>query len=473
MGFGGKKAEQYGPEDYDPKLEVDPAQGYKASKLNICSCSMPHMLSFHFAWMSFFFAFVGWFALAPLAPVLIADLNLSQMDLFTANITSVAATILARFGVGPLCDRFGPKTVQCLLLCWGAVFIALSTGVTNASGLIIIRLLIGIVGSTFVPCQYWSAMLFTKERAGAAQAIAGGWGNLGGGVTQILIVSVYTGINASLDDAGVSWRLTMIVPAGCLLITAICMYLLSVDSPRGDYKTLIESGTMKKVQVTTSAKAGFTDMNAWVLCAQYAGSFGVELTVNNFMAYYFYTKFNLSLQLSGTIAACFGLMNIFARAWGGLASDYVNKFSGMRGRLWVHMGVLFFEGIMLIIFSRINILGAAVPLLILFSLFVQAAEGATFALVPYVNPPATGSVAGIVGAGGNIGAVCWSMIFRFGVPSGLTMSDCFMIVGFCVVALSLLSPLIWLKDYDALCCNPRRQADNSKPMEKETSFGKL
>ena len=89
-----------------------------------------------------------------------------QMDLFTANITSVAATILARFGVGPLCDRWGPKKVQCCLLTWGAVMIALSTTVSNATGLILIRLFIGVVGSTFVPCQYWSAMLFTKERAG-------------------------------------------------------------------------------------------------------------------------------------------------------------------------------------------------------------------------------------------------------------------------------------------------------------------
>lgn len=140
----------------------------------------------------------------------------------------------------------------------------------------------------------------------------------------------------------------------------------------------------------------------------------------------------------------------------------------MKGRLYVHMGVLFFEGIMLVIFSKIDILGAAVPVLVLFSLFVQAAEGATFALVPYVNPSATGSVAGIVGAGGNIGAVVWSMIFRFGVPSGLSMSDCFTIIGCCVTTLSLLSPFIWMKDQDALFCNPRREAKSSNEEAMES-----
>ena len=39
-------------------------------------------------------------------------------------------------------------------------------------------------------------------------------------------------------------------------------------------------------------------------------------------------------------------------------------------------------------------------------------EGSTFGIVPYVKPSATGAVSGAVGAGGNIGAVCWGLIFR-------------------------------------------------------------
>mmetsp|Transcript_38741 Transcript_38741/g.54555 ORF Transcript_38741/g.54555 Transcript_38741/m.54555 type:complete len:135 (-) Transcript_38741:386-790(-) len=48
----------------------------------------------------------------------------------------------------------------------------------------------------------------------------------------------------------------------------------------------------------------------------------------------------------------------------------------------------------------------------IFSVFVQAAEGATYAIVPYVLPEATGTVSGIVGAGGNIGGVVFGTIFR-------------------------------------------------------------
>ena len=41
-------------------------------------------------------------------------------------------------------------------------------------------------------------------------------------------------------------------------------------------------------------------------------------------------------------------------------------------------------------------------------------SGATYSVVPFVNKRAVGSVAGIVGAGGNIGAVAAGMLFRSG-----------------------------------------------------------
>ncbi len=42
----------------------------------------------------------------------------------------------------------------------------------------------------------------------------------------------------------------------------------------------------------------------------------------------------MSLNVAGTLAATFGLMNVFARALGGFLSDVANKYWGMRGRLW-------------------------------------------------------------------------------------------------------------------------------------------
>lgn len=40
-------------------------------------------------------------------------------------------------------------------------------------------------------------------------------------------------------------------------------------------------------------------------------------------------------------------------------------------------------------------LGVAILIMVIFSLFVQAAEGSTYGIVPYVDPPSIGSIAGI------------------------------------------------------------------------------
>jgi len=46
--------------------------------------------------------------------------------------------------------------------------------------------------------------------------------------------------------------------------------------------------------------------------------------------------------------------------------------------------------------------------------FVQATEGTSFGIVPYICPEGLGGVCAVVGAWGNIGAVCWGMMFKFG-----------------------------------------------------------
>lgn len=55
--------------------------------------------------------------------------------------------------------------------------------VTNATGLIVLRFFIGILGASFVPCQVWSTGFFDKNIVGTANALTAGIGNGGGGIT--------------------------------------------------------------------------------------------------------------------------------------------------------------------------------------------------------------------------------------------------------------------------------------------------
>jgi NNP family nitrate/nitrite transporter-like MFS transporter len=61
------------------------------------------------------------------------------------------------------------------------------------------------------------------------------------------------------------------------------------------------------------------------------------------------------------------------------------------------------------------------------------ANGATYSIVPFINPKAVGSVAGIVGAGGNIGAMLIGFMFK-----SMSYTAAFFYLGTAVFAVGIL-----------------------------------
>jgi len=173
-------------------------------------------------------------------------------------------------------------------------------------------------------------------------------------------------------------------------------------------------------------------------------------------ALYFKEEFELSTEAAAAVASTFGWMNLFARGLGGFLSDISNAYSGMRGRLIWQLVCFFFEGVFVMVFSKAQTLGGAITALMTFSLFVQGAEGSTFGIVPYLNPNVTGTVTGIVGAGGNAGAVIFSIFFR-----QMEYRDAFMLMGATTSAISLLSSFVWIKGYEGLFFGRRLKPEPS------------
>jgi NNP family nitrate/nitrite transporter-like MFS transporter len=60
------------------------------------------------------------------------------------------------------------------------------------------------------------------------------------------------------------------------------------------------------------------------------------------------------------------------------------------------------------------------------SFFVQAGEGAVFAIVPLVKRSMTGQIAGMTGAYGNVGAVIFLTVLSF-----VSASDFFLVIAAC------------------------------------------
>lgn len=86
-------------------------------------------------------------------------------------------------------------------------------------------------------------------------------------------------------------------------------------------------------------------------------------------------------------------------------------------------------GLFLILFSQMNAVAFAIISMTIFALFTHMACGATYALVPFIDRNALGGVAGIIGAGGNAGAVAAGFLLK-GV---LDVQTCLFILGGLVI----------------------------------------
>ncbi len=399
------------------------------------------MRTFHTTWFAFFLAFFGWFGIAPLMAIVREDLMLTKAQVGNTIIASVAITVLVRVLIGPLCDRIGSRKAYTWLLILGSIPVMGIGLAKDYTTFLLFRLAIGAIGASFVITQYHTSVMFAPNCVGTANATTAGWGNLGGGVTQMVMPLIFTAVLSFGVDKFLGWRLAMIIPGVGLFIMGFIYNFVTQDTPDGNYKELRERDKLEpaKGKGMESFKLAIKDYRVWALFVIYASCFGVELTINNVAALYYHDQFHLDVKTAGLIAGLFGLMNIFARSVGGFFSDFFAKSMGLRGRVLFLFVVLLGEGLMLTVFSQMNVLVLAVGTMIIFSLFVQMSEGATFGIVPFINKKALGSVAGIVGAGGNAGAVAAGFLFR---AENITMQQSLLFLGVMVVVGAFATVLV-------------------------------
>lgn len=402
-------------------------------KLNIFSVRGVQMRTFHITWITFFFCFFGWFGVAPMMPLIREQLHLNKEQMGNIVIASVSATIIARLIAGKLCDVIGPRLSYTILLIIGSVPV-MCIGFSNSyESFLMFRFIIGIIGASFVITQFHTSMMFAPGVIGTANAITGGWGNLGGGVTNLVMPLIAVAFAAcGFVSPADSWRIAMIVPGAILLILAFIYYRYTKDTPRGNFREIERSA--KKEQKGTFLVA-LKDYRTWILALAYAASFGIEITVDNVAATFFTDKFGVTLVVAGALAAIFGGMNLFARALGGMVSDKVGKFYGLRGKGLLLSTLLILEGIGISLFARSQSLEIAVITMLLFALFLKMANGSTYGIVPFINKNATGSVSGIVGAGGNLGAMLAGFLFK---AQNLSYGDAFLYIGIGVATIGLI-----------------------------------
>lgn len=423
----------------------------------------------HMTWFAFFLTFVAWFNMAPLATTMLKELSwLTEKDLKLLAICNVALTIPARIVIGMLLDRFGPR------LCYSGLLIVMSIPcfifamADSLTQLVISRLLLGMIGAGFVIGIRMVSEWFPPREVGEAEGIYGGFGNFGSAAAAFVLPTV------ALDLIGgnLGWRWAIALTGIACFVYGFVYYAGVRDTPDG--KTFHKAkrvGAMEvtswpslyglmAIQIPMVGALGLLvwrlhDMNflptqgahvaygilvcvllfqwykAWsvnaphlrkgypkhdqyqfrqvgVLSLLYFANFGSELAVVSMLPSFFEKTWELTPQLAGAIAASYAFMNLVARPMGGWLSD---RFTSRKRTLLVlTIGLAVGYGLM-------GMLDGAWPLVVAVivtmacSYFVQAGEGAVFAVVPLVKKRLTGQVAGMAGAYGNVGAVTFLTIF--------------------------------------------------------------
>ena len=170
----------------------------------------------------------------------------------------------------------------------GVPGMALMIFAQSASMYILARIIIGLSLATFVTCQVWCSQFFDRKVVGTANATAGGWGNVGGGFTLLLMPQIMKALlDATDNDVNTVVAPLLHHPARPPPHRGL-LHLSGRDLPDGSYAELEKSGAKQKSKGAGNvAILGFTNTNAWIMLITYGLCFGVELAMNNKLVAYF------------------------------------------------------------------------------------------------------------------------------------------------------------------------------------------
>jgi NNP family nitrate/nitrite transporter-like MFS transporter len=424
----------------------------------------------HLSWMVFFVTFIVWFNHAPLLQAIGHSLSLTPQQLKTLLTLNVAIAIPARVIIGMLVDRFGPRLMYALLLVICSIPCFMFAFADNFAQAALARFLLGFIGAGFVIGIRIVSEWFPAHELGTAEGVYGGWGNFGSAVAAFTLPALALWFGG--DDG---WRYAIASTGVLCLIFSVIWYMNVSNTPKGStyFKpkslgamevtskgdfflllvmkvpmyaalallawnlspakiNLLTQATVNLIWIGLVALYFYEVSQVWrvnktvfekpvpqlhrykfkqvaVMDVLYFATFGSELAVVSMLPLYFAETFQLTPIIAGLLASAHAFMNLASRPGGGVLSD---KFGRKRVLLILTAGLALGYLIMGMVDSTWNV-WIAVLVAVLCALFVQAGEGAVFAVVPLIKRRLTGQIAGMTGAYGNVGAVVYLTILSF------------------------------------------------------------
>ena len=336
------------------------------------------MRTLHLTWFAFFLTFVVWFNLAPMLQAIQETLGLTKDQVTTLLILNVALTIPARIVIGMLTDLYGPRRVYSALLIGASIPCFVFALADSFLQLALARFALGFIGAGFVIGIRMVSEWFPANELGTAEGIYGGWGNFGSAAAAFTLPTIALWFGG--DDG---WRWAIGLTGAMSLV----------------YRNVL-TGEVPEFQ-------RYKFKQVAILNILYFATFGSELAVVSMLPLFFADTFGLSAVVAGMVASAYAFMNLMSRPGGGLLSD---RF-GRKSTLLILTGGLAVGYALMGIVDPTWPVWLAVVAAMVCSFFVQAGEGAVFAVVPLIKRSLTGQIAGMTGAYGNVGAVIYLIVY--------------------------------------------------------------
>ncbi|WP_372608199.1 MFS transporter [Halorientalis litorea] len=393
------------------------------------------------ATIGFNFSFLIWFSFAPFTGPMAEEFGLSLAEI---GVLASAAIWLAPFGrilTGWLSDRWGAPTVFAIVLAYVGVFSMASAFAQSYTVFFVERLIVATAGITFVIGIQHVSEWFEEDELGLAEGIYAGIGNAGAAGGALILPRVFgTGWSGPLFST--NWRAAFFYTGIVSILLAVVYYTVGEAAKSDKKRQATKQTATLKDWIHTATRYGTV-----VLALAYVMSFGLELSMNGWLATYYREGFNTqNLVLASTFAATFSVAAGLLRPIGGYVSDLLARkeknilpiFTGRYREQWTFVSLSFIAvamvGMTLAGLSGQVLLAVGAGFVV--GMGCAFAEGAIFAQVPAMFPDSSGAVAGVVGGVGTVGGIVYPLVYSAPFLPNLH-------TGYSVVAVSMV-PIILL-----------------------------
>ncbi len=393
------------------------------------------------ATIGFNFSFLIWFSFAPFTGPIADEFGLTTAEI---GILASSAIWMAPFGrmlTGWLSDKFGAPAIFAIVLAYVGVFSMASAFAQDYSLFFVTRLIVATAGITFVIGIQHVAEWFEEENLGLAEGIYAGVGNAGAAGGALVLPRVFgTGWSGPLFAT--SWRAAFFYTGIVSIVLAVAYYTLGEAAKSEEKRQATKDNASFKDWIHTATRYGTV-----VLALAYVMSFGLELSMNGWLATYYREAFNQdNLVVASTFAATFSVAAGLLRPIGGYVSDVLARketdilpfFKGHYREQWTFVTLCFIVVTMfaMTLAGLSGVLMNAVVIGFLVGTACAFAEGSIFAMVPSMFPNSSGAVAGVVGGVGTVGGIIYPLIYSAPWLANLHL-------GYSIVAASMI-PIVLL-----------------------------